>query len=119
MVRKDAAFRVVTVLLSWAPTSFVIEHKEDVAFLFCVNLVKALVQEVELEKALGNEVILDALVLEVSVHSLDELQVVQGETNQLVGRLVLVKSDDKWTIEAIVTKKLELLRIVVPRQCLL
>ena len=81
VMRVDATFRVVAIFLGWTPTRFVEEHEKDVAFLFSVNIVQSLVQIVELKQAFGHEVILDALVLKVSVHCLDQLQIVQSEAH--------------------------------------
>lgn len=119
VMRVDATFRVVTILFRRAPARFVEEHEENVSLLLRVNLIESLIEAVELEKALRHEVILDALVLEVAIHCLDELQVSQSETNQLIRRFVLIESDDKRAVKPIVAEKLQLLRVVVPRQCLL
>ena len=69
----------MAVLFSWTPARFVEEHKEDVALLFVVNLVQPLIQATELKEAPGDKVIFDALVLEVAVHGLYQLQVGQSK----------------------------------------
>ena len=119
VMRIDAALRVVAVLLCWAPTRLVEEHEEDIPLLLRVNVSQGLVEVVELEQALRHEVVFDTLVLKVSVHSFDELQVCKSEAHQLVRCLVLVKSHYKRPIEPIVTEKLQLLCVVISRKCLL
>ena len=54
------------------PACLVEEHVEDVPLLFGINRVKLLVEIAELEETLGHEVVFDALVLEVTVHGLDQ-----------------------------------------------
>jgi len=71
----DATLGVVTIFLRWAPASFVEEHIKDVALFLCVDFCEPLVQVVELQQALGYEVIFYTLVLEVSVHGFYELEV--------------------------------------------
>ena len=71
----------MTILFGWAPARFVEKHEENVALFFRINLVQSLIQTVELEEALGHEVILDALVLKVAVHRLYKLQIGQGKTD--------------------------------------
>jgi len=44
-----AALGVVRVLLGWAPACLVVEHEEDVAFLFLVQIGQVLVQGVEVQ----------------------------------------------------------------------
>ena len=61
----------MAILFVWTPACLVEEHVEDVPLLFGINRVKLLVKVAELEKALGHEVVLDALVLEVTVHGFD------------------------------------------------
>ena len=62
----------MAILLGWTPACLIKEHVEDVPLLFCIDCVKLLVKVAELEEALGHEVVLDALVLEVTVHGLDQ-----------------------------------------------
>ena len=119
VVRIEATLRVVAVLFSLAPTRLVKEHIEDVALFSLVDLIQALVQVAEFKQARRHEIILDALVLKVAIHGLYELQVLQSETDQLVGCLVLIEGHYEGTVKAIVTEKLQFLRVVVPRQCLL
>ena len=71
----------MAVFLCWTPTRFVIEHEEDVALFLCINLVQLLVEIAKLQKTRGHEVIFDALVLEVSIHRLNEFEIAQIETN--------------------------------------
>ena len=83
------------------------------------NLAKKKGQVAELEQALRNEVILDALVLKVSIHGLDQLQVGEREVDQLIRCFVLVQRHDQRPVKPIVAEQLELLRVVITRQCLL
>ena len=71
MVRVNATLRIVAVLLIWTPTRLVEEHVKDVALLTLINFIQLLVEVVEFEKTWGYEVVLDALVLKVAVHSLN------------------------------------------------
>ena len=71
-----------------------------------------------MEQTFGYEVILDALVLKIAVHCLNELQVGKSETDQFIRGFVLIQGDHEWPIESIMTKQFQLLRIVIPRQCL-
>ena len=109
----------MAILFCWTPTCFVEEHKEDVAFLASIDLIQFLIETSKLEQTLGHEVILDALVLKIAVHRLDKLQVGQRETDQFIGGFVLIQGDHEWPIKSIMTEQLQLLRVVVPRQCLL
>ena len=61
----------MTVLFVWTPACLVEEHVEDVPLLFGIDSVELLVEVAELQEALGHEVVFDALVLEVTVHSFD------------------------------------------------
>ena len=61
----------MAVLLGRAPTCLVEKHVENVPLLFGIDRVKLLVKVAELEEAFGHKVVLDALVLEVTVHCLD------------------------------------------------
>ena len=108
----------MAVLLCWAPTRLVKEHEKDVPLFFRVNVVQPSIQIVELQQALWHEVVFDALVLEVLVHCLDQLQVGHREADQLIWRFVLVQGYHKRSVESIVTEKLQFLSIVVPSQCL-
>lgn len=119
VVRKNATLRIMTVFLCWTPTRFVEEHEEDVAFLPCVNVHEWLVEVAELKEALRHEVVFDTLVLKVSVHGLDELEIGKCEANQLVRCLVLVEGHDKGPVEPIVTEELQFLSVVVSSECLL
>ena len=67
----NAALGIVTILFVWTPACLVEEHVEDVPLLFGIDRVKLLVKVAELEEAFGHKVVLDALVLEVTVHCLD------------------------------------------------
>lgn len=69
----DATLGVVAVFLSWTPAGFVVKHEEDITLFLRVNFCQPLVHRVELQEALGDEIILNTLVLEVSVHGFDEL----------------------------------------------
>ena len=62
----------MAILFGGAPTCLVEEHVEDIPLLFGINRVKLLVEIAELEETLGHEVVFDALVLEVTVHGLDQ-----------------------------------------------
>ena len=62
----------MAVLLGRAPTRLVEEHVKNVPLLFGIDRVQLLVQVAELEEALRHEVVLDALVLEVTIHGLDQ-----------------------------------------------
>ena len=62
----------MAVFLGRAPTCLVEKHVENVPLLFGIDRVQLLVQVAELEEALRHEVILDALVLEVTIHGLDQ-----------------------------------------------
>ena len=84
----------MAVFLGGAPARFVEEHEENVAFLFCVDVVELFVEVIELEQAFGNKVVFDALVLKVSVHGFNECKIVESETHELVRSLVLIKSYD-------------------------
>ena len=108
----------MAVLFCLAPTRLVIEHIEDVALFSLVDLIEALVQVAEFQQTRRHEVILDALVLKIAIHGLYELQVLQSETDQLVGCLVLIESHYEWAVKAIVTEKLQFLCVVVSCQCL-
>lgn len=119
MVRINATLRIVAVLLGWTPTCLVEEHIKHVPLLALVDVVESLVQVAELEEALRDKVVLDALVLKVAVHGLYELQVGEREAYELVRCLVLVESYYKWPIKPIVAKKLQFLSVVIPCQCLL
>ncbi len=103
----------MAVFLCWTPTRFVVKHEEYVALFLCVDIVQLLVQIAELQETRGHEVIFDALILEVSVHSLDEFEITEIETNQLVRGLILVKRHHKRPIKSIVAKKLQFLSVVV------
>ncbi len=70
----------MAVFLCWTPTRFVEKHEKDVALLLCIDLVQLLVQIAKLKETRWHEVIFDALVLEVSVHSLNEFEITQIET---------------------------------------
>jgi hypothetical protein len=83
----------MTVLFRWTPARFVEEHEEDVSLLFRIDFVKLLVQTIEMKEALGHEVILNALVLKVSIHGLNELQVRKRETDQFIWCFILIQSD--------------------------
>ena len=85
VVRVDARFRIVAVLFIWAPASLVEEHEEDVALLLGLDVVQPTIQIAELQQALRHEVVLDALVLEVSVHCFYQLEVGKREADQLIG----------------------------------
>ena len=61
----------MTVLFVGTPACLVEEHVEDVPLLFGIDSVELLVEVAELQEALGHEVVFDALVLEVTVHSFD------------------------------------------------
>ena len=119
MVRVDARLRIVAVLFIWAPASLVEEHEEDVALLLGLDIVQPPIQIAELQQALWHKVILDALVLEVSVHCFYQLEVGKCEADELIRRLVLIQCNHKWTVEPVVAEKLELLCVVIPCQCLL
>ena len=75
----------MAVLFIWAPASLVEEHKEDVALLLGLDVVQPTIQIAELQQALRHEVVLDALVLEVSVHCFYQLEVGKREADQLIG----------------------------------
>ena len=119
MVRVDARLRIVAVFFIWAPASLVEEHEEDVALLLGLDIVQPPIQIAELQQALWHKVILDALVLEVSVHCFYQLEVGKCEADELIWRLVLIQCNHKWTVKPVVAKKLELLCVVIPCQCLL
>ena len=87
-----ASFRIMGVFLGRAPTCLVVEHEEDVALLFVVQVSEVLVQRIEFQKTRRHEVIFDAFVLEVAVDGLDILQIFQRKWRQLVRLLVLVES---------------------------
>lgn len=72
MMSIYAALRIVAILFVWTPACLVEEHVKDVPLLFGINRVKLLVKIAELEEAFRHEVVLDALVLEVTVHGLDQ-----------------------------------------------
>eukprot|EP00353_Schmidingerella_taraikaensis_P003136 CAMPEP_0185570776 /NCGR_PEP_ID=MMETSP0434-20130131/2961_1 /TAXON_ID=626734 ORGANISM="Favella taraikaensis, Strain Fe Narragansett Bay" /NCGR_SAMPLE_ID=MMETSP0434 /ASSEMBLY_ACC=CAM_ASM_000379 /LENGTH=178 /DNA_ID=CAMNT_0028185977 /DNA_START=2203 /DNA_END=2739 /DNA_ORIENTATION=+ len=105
MMRIEARFAVVAVLLRWAPTRLVEEHKKDVALFLRVNVIQPLVQVRELQQALWHEVIFDALVLEVAIHGLDQLEVLEGEADQLVGCLVLIQGHNQRTIKSVMAEQ--------------
>ncbi len=84
----------MAVLLGGTPACLVEKHVEDVSLLFGVDRVQLLIKVAELEKALGHEVVLDALVLEVSIHGFDQFEIVERETHQLIRSLVLVEGHD-------------------------
>ena len=65
----------MAVLFGWTPACLVEEHIKHVSLLALIDIIQPLVKVVELQQALGNEVVLDALVLEVAIHGLYELQV--------------------------------------------
>ena len=71
VMRKNAALRIVAIFFSWTPTGLVEEHEKDVSLFLLINLIQLLVESIEREQTMGHEVILDALVLKVAVHSLD------------------------------------------------
>lgn len=62
----------MAILFVWTPACLVEEHVKDVPLLFGINCVKLLVEVAKLKEAFGHEVVLDALVLEVTVHGLDQ-----------------------------------------------
>ena len=62
----------MAVFLGWTPACLIEEHIEDVPLILGIDSVELLVKVAELEEALGHEVVLDALVLEVTVHGLDQ-----------------------------------------------
>ena len=109
----------MTVFLGRAPARLVIEHEEDVAFFFGIDIIEVLVHVTELKQAFWDEIVLDALILKVPIHDFDEIQVRKSEAVELVGSFVLIEGHYERTIESIMAEKLELLRIVVPSQCLL
>ena len=84
----------MAVLFCWTPAGFVEEHVEDVALLPCINLIQFLVQTAELEKTLRHKVILNALVLKVAVHCLNQLQIGKSETYQLIWGFILIQGHD-------------------------
>ena len=58
-----------------------------------VGVIEVLVQIVELEEAIRHKVVFDTLVLKITIHYFDELQVCQCEADQLIGGLILVEGD--------------------------
>jgi len=77
VVRVVAALRVVGVLLGRAPARLVVEHEEDVALLFLVQVSQVLVQRIEVQQAFRHEIVLDAFVLEIAIDGLDVSKVLQ------------------------------------------
>jgi hypothetical protein len=67
-----------------------------------------------LQKALGHEVILDALVLDVAVHRFNILKVLLVERHQWERRFIYIVCHDERPVKSVVTKELKLLGIVVP-----
>lgn len=94
----------MAILFVRTPTCLIEEHVKDVPLFFGIDRVKLLVKIAKLEETLRNEVVFDALVLKVTVHSLDQFKVCQSEAHKLIRSLVLVESHDKGPIESIVAK---------------
>ena len=103
----------MAILFGGAPTCLVEEHVEDVALLSLIDVIEVLVQIVELEEAIWDKVVFDTLVLKITIHYFDELQVRQCEADQLIGGLILVEGDHQWPVKPIVAEQLKLLRIVI------
>ena len=71
VMSKNTTLRIVAIFFSWTPTGLVEEHEKDVSFFLLINFIQLLVESIECKQTVGHEVILDALVLKVAVHSLD------------------------------------------------
>ena len=94
------------------------EHEKYVPLFLVVKLIEILFEEVEVKQTVGHEIIFDALILKVSVDSLYVFKVFECELQQLVRRFILVVCNDEWSIKSIVTKKFQLLCVVISSQCL-
>ena len=110
--------RVMGILLGRTPACLVVEHEEDVAFFFVVEIIEVLVQVVKCQEAIRNEIIFDAFVLKVSIYRLNVFEVLKSKWNKLIRLFVLVVCDHEWSIEPVMTEEFEFLRVIVPSQCL-
>lgn len=82
------------VLLSGAPTGLVKEHVEQKVIITHVQLSQLMVEIRTIEETSGDEIVLNTFVLEAAVDHFNLLEVVEGETDELEGRLAAIERDD-------------------------
>lgn len=119
MVRIDAAFTVVAVLLGWAPSSLIHEHVKHESILIQVETLQVEVQVGAAKQTLGYKVVLNTFVLEVQVDLADRPKISQAEAGHLVGLPATIESNDQGAVEAVMTEELQLLSVVIACQCFL
>lgn len=114
VVSEITTLGVMWILLGRTPTCLVVEHEEDVALFFIVQIIQVLIQVVKCQETGRNKIVFDAFVLEVPINSLYVFEVLQCKRNKLVRLFVLIVCDYKWSIEPVVTEELEFLRVIIP-----
>lgn len=73
MMRVDTPFRIMRILFSWAPASFVEKHVEKKSVISHVKICELMIKIWAVQETCWDKVILDTFVLETLVNDLNVL----------------------------------------------